>query len=128
MSTTVSSPSTTGPAVLTGTPVVPGAAVGPVVRPAGAVRLPEEQQAPVPEDRREEEKARYSAAAEVVAGRLTARAAASTGVSAEVLSTTAGIAPCAPPRSSASTRARRPRWRPSVRRSSSWTCSRRWAG
>ncbi|HET6393487.1 MAG TPA: putative PEP-binding protein [Blastococcus sp.] len=92
MSTTVSSPSTTGPAVLTGTPVVPGAAVGPVVRPAGAVRLPEEQQAPVPEDRREEEKARYSAAAEVVAGRLTARAAASTGVSAEVLSTTAGIA------------------------------------
>jgi len=92
MSTTVSSPATTGPAVLTGTPVVPGAAVGPVVRPAGAVRLPEEQQAPVPEDRREEEKARYSAAAEVVAGRLTARAAAATGVSAEVLSTTAGIA------------------------------------
>jgi phosphoenolpyruvate-protein phosphotransferase (PTS system enzyme I) len=92
MSTTVSSPATTGPAVLTGTPVVPGAAVGPVVRPAGAVRLPEEQQAPVPEAEREGEKARYSAAAEVVAGRLTERAAAATGVSAEVLSTTAGIA------------------------------------
>ena len=92
MSTTVSSPAATGPAVLTGTPVVPGAAVGPVVRPAGAVRLPEEQHAPVPEADREAEKARYGSAAEVVAERLTARAAASTGVSAEVLSTTAGIA------------------------------------
>ncbi|RBY81340.1 phosphoenolpyruvate--protein phosphotransferase [Blastococcus sp. TF02-09] len=92
MSTTVSSPATTGPAVLTGTPVVPGAAVGPVVRPAGAVRLPEEQGTPVPEADREAEKARYGAAAEVVAERLTTRAAAATGVSAEVLSTTAGIA------------------------------------
>jgi phosphoenolpyruvate-protein phosphotransferase (PTS system enzyme I) len=92
MSTTVSSPATTGPAILTGTPVVPGAAVGPVVRPAGAVQLPDEQQASVPQAGREAEKARYAAAAEVVAQRLTARAAASTGVSAEVLSTTAGIA------------------------------------
>ncbi|HEY0125805.1 MAG TPA: putative PEP-binding protein [Blastococcus sp.] len=92
MSTTVSSPASTGRTVLTGTPVVPGAAVGPVVRPAGAVRLPDEQQAPVPEAERAGEKTRYSAAAEVVAGRLTARAAAATGVSAEVLSTTAGIA------------------------------------
>src|SRR5215207_2562373 len=92
MSTTVSSPATTGPAVLTGTPVVPGAAVGPVVRPAGAVRLRDEHHASVPEAGREAEKARYAAAAEVVAERLTARAAAATGVSAEVLSTTAGIA------------------------------------
>ena len=92
MSTTVTTPAPPGPAVLTGTPVVPGAAVGPVVRPAGAVRLPDERGDVVPEAGREEEKARYRAAAEVVADRLTARAAASTGVSAEVLSTTAGIA------------------------------------
>jgi phosphotransferase system enzyme I (PtsI) len=92
MSSTVSPPTTTGPAVLTGTPVVPGAAVGPVVRPSGAVRLPDETAAAVPEPERAAEKARYSAAAEAVAERLTARAAAATGVSAEVLSTTAGIA------------------------------------
>ena len=30
-----------GPTVLTGTPVVPGVALGPVIRPTGAVRLPE---------------------------------------------------------------------------------------
>ncbi|SFF21220.1 phosphoenolpyruvate--protein phosphotransferase [Blastococcus tunisiensis] len=92
MSSTVSPPATLGPAVLTGTPVVPGAAVGPAVRPTGAVRLPDEPGAAIPEDRREAEKARYGAAAEAVAERLTARAAAATGVSAEVLSTTAGIA------------------------------------
>jgi phosphotransferase system enzyme I (PtsI) len=92
MSSTVSSPAITGHAVLVGTPVVPGAAVGPVVRPSGAVRLPAESGAVLPEDEREGEKERYRAAAEVVAERLTARAAASTGVSAEVLSTTAGIA------------------------------------
>ncbi|TFV67312.1 UNVERIFIED_ORG: phosphoenolpyruvate--protein phosphotransferase [Bacillus sp. AZ43] len=92
MSTTVPSPAATGPLVLTGTPVVPGAAVGPVVRPAGAVRLPEERSPSVPEQARAAEKERYRAAAEAVAERLTARAAAATGVSAEVLSTTAGIA------------------------------------
>lgn len=92
MSTTVPSPATTGPAVLTGTPVVPGAAVGPVVRPAGAVRLPEGQGAALPEAERAAEKERYAAAAELVAERLTGRAGAATGVSAEVLSTTAGIA------------------------------------
>jgi phosphotransferase system enzyme I (PtsI) len=91
MSSTISSPATT-PAVLTGTPVVPGAAVGPVVRPAGAVQLPAEPGPVLPEDEREQEKARYGAAVEVVAERLTARAAAATGVSAEVLATTAGIA------------------------------------
>ena len=31
-----------GPVVLTGTPVVPGVVLGPVVRPAGAVRLPDD--------------------------------------------------------------------------------------
>ncbi|MCF6509234.1 phosphoenolpyruvate--protein phosphotransferase [Blastococcus sp. MG754426] len=92
MSSTVSRPATAGPAVLTGTPVVPGAAVGPVVRPVGVIRLPTDDGAEVPVAEREPEKARYGAAAETVAERLTSRAAAATGVSAEVLSTTAGIA------------------------------------
>jgi phosphotransferase system enzyme I (PtsI) len=78
--------------VLTGTPVVPGVALGPVIRPAGAVRLPDEGQPQVAEGARAGEKQRFVAAAEVVAGRLTARAAAATGVSAEVLATTAGLA------------------------------------
>lgn len=91
MSTTCPS-AATGPALLTGTPVVPGAAIGPAVRPTGAVQLPAEPGSPVPEAERAAEKAHYGAAAEVVAQRLTARAAAATGVSAEVLSTTAGIA------------------------------------
>ena len=81
-----------GPIVLTGTPVVPGVALGPVIRPAGSVRLPGEGQPAVPEADRPAEKARFVAAAETVAGRLTERAAAATGVSAEVLSTTAGLA------------------------------------
>jgi phosphotransferase system enzyme I (PtsI) len=53
MSSTISSPATTTPAVLTGTPVVPGAAVGPVVRPAGAVQLPAEPGPVLPEQERE---------------------------------------------------------------------------
>jgi phosphotransferase system enzyme I (PtsI) len=96
MSTTVTStpslPPTTGPVVLAGTPVVPGVALGPVIRPAGAVRLPSEDQPDVPAAERPAERARFVAAAETVAGRLTDRAAAATGVSAEVLSTTAGLA------------------------------------
>jgi phosphoenolpyruvate-protein phosphotransferase (PTS system enzyme I) len=92
MSSTVSPPAAVGPAILTGTPVVPGAAAGPVVRPTGTIRLPADDGTEVPGAERESEKARYGAAAEKVAERLTARAAAATGVSAEVLSTTAGIA------------------------------------
>ncbi|MGY1749323.1 phosphoenolpyruvate--protein phosphotransferase [Modestobacter sp. SYSU DS0511] len=80
------------PAVLTGTPVVPGVAVGPVVRPVGEVQLPETAGPRVPEERRAEEKDRFTVAAETVAARLAARAAAATGVSAEVLSTTAQLA------------------------------------
>jgi phosphotransferase system enzyme I (PtsI) len=85
-------PQAAGPTVLTGTPVVPGVALGPVIRPSGAVRLPGEGQPEVAEDARAAEKQRFVAAAEVVAGRLTQRAAAATGVSAEVLATTAGLA------------------------------------
>jgi phosphotransferase system enzyme I (PtsI) len=94
MSTTTSAslPETVGPVVLTGTPVVPGVALGPVIRPSGAVRLPEGDAPDLPEDVRPAERQRFVAAAEVVAGRLADRAAAATGVSAEVLSTTAGLA------------------------------------
>jgi phosphoenolpyruvate-protein phosphotransferase (PTS system enzyme I) len=81
-----------GAVVLTGTPVVPGVALGPVVRPTGAVRLPDPDGAPVPVEERAGERSRFEAAAAVVAERLAARAAAATGVSAEVLSTTAGLA------------------------------------
>ena len=91
MSSSVSSPPTRS-IVLTGTPVVPGVAVGPVIRPSGGVQLPADPGAALPEDEREQEKERLRAAAELVAERLTARAAAATGVSAEVLGTTAGIA------------------------------------
>jgi phosphotransferase system enzyme I (PtsI) len=86
-------PSTAGgPVVLAGTPVVPGVAWGPVVRPSGTVVLPAEDGAVVAEDERAGEKERFAAAAGVVADRLSARAGAATGVSAEVLATTAGLA------------------------------------
>jgi phosphotransferase system enzyme I (PtsI) len=95
MSTThpdVTSTGADGPVVLTGTPVVPGVALGPVIRPHGAVQLPTDDAEPVAEADRAAEKARFTAAAEVVAGRLTERAAAASGVSAAVLQTTAGLA------------------------------------
>ena len=85
-------PPSTGPIVLTGTPVVPGVALGPVVRPAGAVQLPSGETPPLAESARAAEKVRFVAAADAVAARLAGRAAAATGVSAEVLSTTAGMA------------------------------------
>src|SRR3712207_1779048 len=81
-----------GPSVLTGAPVVPGVAVGPVVRPVGAVALPTGSGPGVPERQRTAEKDRFPAAADVVAERLAGRAAAATGVSAEVLNTTAQLA------------------------------------
>src|SRR3954466_15967885 len=87
MSTTAS-----GTAVLTGTPVVPGVALGPVVRPSGAVRLPSEDAPDVAEAQRPAEKERFAAAATAVAERLERRAGTATGVSAEVLAATAGLA------------------------------------
>jgi phosphotransferase system enzyme I (PtsI) len=72
--------------------VVPGVAFGPVVRPSAGVRLPVVGEAELPEEARAAEKDRFRSAAELVSGRLTERAAAATGVSAEVLSTTAGMA------------------------------------
>jgi len=78
--------------VLTGTPVVPGVALGPVIRPSEGVRLPDDEQPQLPEEGRAADKELFRAAAELVAARLATRAAAATGVSAEVLSATAGIA------------------------------------
>jgi phosphotransferase system enzyme I (PtsI) len=89
---TAALPQTGGPVVLPGTPVVPGVVLGPVVRPSGAVLLPADEGTVVPEDRRAGEKERFVAAAGAVADRLTERAAGATGVSAEVLATTAGLA------------------------------------
>ena len=90
--TSPAAPALGGPTVLTGTPVVPGVAVGPVVRPVGRVELPAADGAPVAEAARAAEKERFTAAAEAVAERLAQRAAAATGVSAEVLNTTAQLA------------------------------------
>ncbi|MGY1635876.1 phosphoenolpyruvate--protein phosphotransferase [Geodermatophilus sp. SYSU D00742] len=84
--------STAGPTVLPGTPVVPGVAYGPVVRPSGAVRLPADDGGTVREEERPGEKERFTAAAGVVADRLAERASGATGVSAEVLAATAGLA------------------------------------
>ena len=88
----VSPAAPSGPVVLVGTPVVPGVAMGPVIRPSAGVRLPETEQPELPEEARAAQKELFRAAAELVATRLETRAAAATGVSAEVLSTTAGMA------------------------------------
>src|SRR3954467_3912565 len=82
----------TAPAVLTGTPVVPGVALGPVVRPAVAVPRPCEDAPDVAEGQRPAEKERFAAAATAVAERLERRAGAATGAAAEVLAATAGLA------------------------------------
>ena len=75
---------------LRGTPVVPGIGYGRVVRPAPPPVVPAATR--VEEPARDGEVARFAVAASVVAGRLTARSAAASGVSAEVLQATAGLA------------------------------------
>ncbi|MGY1632691.1 phosphoenolpyruvate--protein phosphotransferase [Geodermatophilus sp. SYSU D01186] len=90
--TTVTPSPTGGPTVLPGTPVVPGVAYGPVVRPSGAVLLPADEGEVVREEERAGEKERFTAAAGLVAERLSERASGATGVSAEVLAATAGLA------------------------------------
>ncbi|WP_153505499.1 phosphoenolpyruvate--protein phosphotransferase [Cumulibacter manganitolerans] len=68
--------------VRTGTPVVQGIALGPVVRPAPGIDLGE---LPGPRTDAEGEKQRYADAVAAVSERLRARARAATGVAAEVL-------------------------------------------
>jgi phosphotransferase system enzyme I (PtsI) len=74
---------------LHGTPVVPGVGYGRVVRPESAPELPASYE--VDEAGRDAEAARFTAAAELVSQRLSDRAAAASGVSAEVLLATATL-------------------------------------
>ena len=78
--------------VLTGTPVVPGVAFGPVVRVAAeidpqAVAAYEKAERPSPEDAL----AQYDAAVDAVAGALVARSANASGSTSEVLVATAAL-------------------------------------
>ena len=73
----------------TGTPVVPGVAVGPVIRPAAGVDLSRvEELASAGSDRESE---RFTAAVSVVAERLQGRADAAVGVAKEVLVAQVGL-------------------------------------
>lgn len=85
-------PTTTGaPSELRGTPVVPGVAYGPVIRPAPRPDLPTEH-ATVPDTAREAEAERFVTAAGAVAKRLRDRASAASGAASEVLLANAGLA------------------------------------
>ena len=81
--------------ILTGTPVVGGVAHGPALWPG---RRPDHSAealgagVEIAEDRRAEESARFTEAAAAVAARLRERASQNTGVAAEVLAATAGLA------------------------------------
>jgi len=66
-----------------GTPVVPGIAVGPVIRPATAIDLSGVSELPAGSS--DEETSRYDGAVAVVAERLRGRAGEAVGVAAEVL-------------------------------------------
>lgn len=72
-----------------GTPVVPGVAYGPVIRPQPRVDLSHVGDLPVAEP--ETETARYGSAVEAVAARLQGRAQAASGVAAEVLVAQVGL-------------------------------------
>ncbi|GAB17951.1 phosphoenolpyruvate--protein phosphotransferase [Gordonia effusa NBRC 100432] len=78
-------------AQLTGTPVVSGIAYGPVIWPGARPEFVPSSVELVDAERAREVD-RFSAAAADVAAKLRARASASTGVAAEVLSATAGLA------------------------------------
>ena len=82
-------PRLSGGGVRHGTPVVPGVAVGPVIRPQP--RVDTSHLADLPVQDAETEAARYAAAVEVVAGRLAARAELASGVAAEVLVAQVGL-------------------------------------
>ncbi|TSD63553.1 phosphoenolpyruvate--protein phosphotransferase [Aeromicrobium piscarium] len=73
---------------LHGTAVVPGVGSGPVVRPMPRPTIPADD----PQLDATEGAERFSAAAEVVAGRLQERAGRASGAASEVLTATAGIA------------------------------------
>ncbi len=79
------------PTALKGTPVVGGIAYGPALWPGERPAFTPDS-AEIPESERDAEAKRFADAAAAVAGRLRDRASASTGVAAEVLSATAGLA------------------------------------
>jgi phosphotransferase system enzyme I (PtsI) len=93
--TEVASTSTTSTArsvadnVRRGTPVVPGIAVGPVIRPTATVDV--SGAGSIVAEAPEKESERYSAAVRVVAGRLEARSQEAHGVAAEVLTAQVGL-------------------------------------
>ncbi len=87
--TTAADSTSFGGGVRHGTPVVPGVAVGPVIRPQP--RVDTSHLADLPVQDAETEAARYAAAVEVVAGRLAARAELASGVAAEVLVAQVGL-------------------------------------
>ncbi|MGB6245633.1 phosphoenolpyruvate--protein phosphotransferase, partial [Gordonia sp. (in: high G+C Gram-positive bacteria)] len=79
--------------VVSGTPVVGGLAYGPIIRPGDRPSFDGiEDVSVVEESQRDAEMDRFNAAAAAVADRLAARASRSTGVAAEVLTATAGLA------------------------------------
>lgn len=78
--------------VVAGTPVVGGLAYGPVIRPGERPDHTGYDAVVISEDVRETEKERFAGAAEAVAQRLADRASHSSGVAAEVLTATAGLA------------------------------------
>ncbi len=78
--------------VVTGTPVVHGLACGPVIRPAALPAYDFDPDVTIAPDDRAAEEQRFREAVTTVAERLSARASASTGSSAEVLAATSALA------------------------------------
>ncbi|MFZ2528436.1 MAG: PEP-utilizing enzyme, partial [Rhodococcus sp. (in: high G+C Gram-positive bacteria)] len=74
-----------------GTPVVPGVAYGPVIRPAPRPELPTVHPE-IPDTARAAEAERFTAAAHAVGARLRARASGASGAASEVLLANAGLA------------------------------------
>ena len=79
-------------ATVTGTGVVAGLGYAPALWARPAPVLPRDEDVVLEENAREAEAARWKAAAEAVAARLTRRASAATGAAAEVLGATAELA------------------------------------
>ncbi|RIJ99022.1 MAG: phosphoenolpyruvate--protein phosphotransferase, partial [Acidobacteria bacterium] len=77
--------------IVRGTPVVPGVAYGPVVRPAPRPQIPTTFER-IPDTARDAEAERFRAAAGAVAERLRSRAGRASGAAAEVLLANAQLA------------------------------------
>ena len=91
-STSAPSGTSSGPDVLTGTPVVPGVAYGPVLLARTDVSAAAVAVFEATSPSNEEAMASYDAAVATVSGRLADRAGKAHGSAAEVLTATAGLA------------------------------------